>query len=272
MKTITEPKRLGKRPEMTPETTASPHPVRRLAAGALNLLLPPTCPACQVPVAPGIDTGGGLCADCWSALNFLSRPHCDHCGHPFETAMHETMLCGACVRERPPFQRARAALVYDDASRDLVLGFKRADRTDWAPLFARWLADAGTELLADCDLVVPVALHWSRLLSRRFNQAAELARPLAKRTGVSFAPEVLVRTRRTPVQGHLGFRARERNVRGAFRVPSAQVRKVEGKAVLLVDDVFTTGATARACTRALLAAGARRVDILTLARVVRSSP
>ena len=237
----------------------------RVPAVALNVLLPPQCLGC----ARMVEEPGSLCAACWERLDFLAPPHCAACGFPFEFDHGEDTLCGACARIPPVYERARAVLRYDDASRDLILGFKHADRTFAAPAFSRWMARAGAELLEDADLIVPVPLHRLRLLSRRYNQAALLAHGIAKASGITVVPDLLVRTRRTPSQGRLSPARRRRNVRGAFAVKGARAGLLKGRRVLLIDDVLTTGATVSACTRALRRAGAKAADVLTLARVVR---
>jgi ComF family protein len=238
---------------------------RRAGAGLLNTVLPPRCLKCGAAV----DRAGALCAACWPALAFLAPPLCACCGYPFEFDLGPGALCGSCAAEPPEYQRARAVLRYDDASRDLVLRFKHGDRIDSAPAFGRWLARAGAELLAEADLIAPVPLHWWRLFRRRYNQAALLASALAGATGRPAVNDLLVRKRATPSQGGLGRAERRRNVAGAFAVHPRRRAGLGDKRVLLVDDVLTTGATAEACARALLKAGARAVDVLTLARVVR---
>ena len=206
----------------------------------------------------------------WRRVRFLSAPVCEACGVPFEADPGPGALCAPCAIEPPSFSRARAAFAYDGDSRGLILAFKHGDRTDSAPVFGAWLMRAGAELLADSDVIVPVPLHWTRLFVRRYNQAALLAHALHARSGVPVAPGFLVRRRRTPSQGTLGRAARRRNLAGAIAVPDKRRAHVAGKRILLIDDVLTTGATADACARALSAAGARAVDVLTLARVVRT--
>ena len=239
---------------------------RRTGQRVLDAVLPPRCLKC----ATVVDALGALCPTCWSAVTFIAAPLCACCGVPFEFDMGVDALCGACARERPVFGRARAAFRYDEDSKDLILRFKHADRTDAAPAFARWLARAGAPLLDDADLVVPVPLHWLRLFSRRYNQAALLASALGKVAGKPAVNDLLVRRRRTPSQGGLGAAARRRNVAGAFALHRRRRPLVAGKRVLLVDDVFTTGATVSSCAQAMLRGGARAVDVLTLARVVRT--
>lgn len=182
---------------------------------------------------------GGLTGDGWSRIVFIAEPACDGCGAPFEHDLSlpgaEAARCAACLARPRAFARARAACLYDDASRDLILQFKRADRTDLAPLFARWLSRAAAPLLDDCDVIAPVPLHPARMLARRYNQAAEMARPLAALTGLAYRPDALVRRRATQTQGGKSRSGRKRNVAGAFGVSPARAAQVAGKRVLLVD-------------------------------------
>ena len=182
------------------------------------------------------------------------------------------MLSPEAIADPPPFGRLRAAVLYDGLAARLVAALKYGDRTDLAVLMAGWMARAGRELLETADLVVPVPLHRGRLWRRRLNQAAELARHLVhqeKRRGqaLAFAPTALVRAKATRSQVGLGRELRRANVRGAFAVPRWWKEAVAGKRVLLVDDVFTTGATVASATRALKRAGASEVDVLCFARV-----
>ncbi|MGQ9369125.1 ComF family protein [Azospirillum sp. ST 5-10] len=244
---------------------AAPRGLARLAEAALDALLPPRCLCCGEIV----DRQGGLCPTCWAGLTFIAPPLCACCGLPFAFAVPGEALCGACVAAPPAFARARSVLVYDDASRPLVLGFKHGDRTHAARAFGAWLARAGAELLAEADLLVPVPLHRWRLFARRYNQAALLAQAVARVSGVPAAPDLLVRRRRTRSQGGLDREGRARNVAGAFALRPGRADRVAGRSVVLVDDVLTTGATVGECAKALTRAGAARIAVLTLARVVR---
>ncbi|HEY5337894.1 MAG TPA: ComF family protein [Rhizomicrobium sp.] len=239
---------------------------RRVGRAVLDLLFPPLCIICRETVREP----GSLCPDCWQTIGFLDGPACSTCGLPFEFDVGEGTLCATCLSRPPAFDKARSVMRYDENSRDPILALKHSDRHDVAPAFARWLERAGRELIADTDLLVPVPLHRWRLWSRRYNQSALLARELAKLTGRTFDPLALVRIRPTPSQGEMASaKARRKNVRGAFKANPDRATAIKGRNVLLIDDVLTTGATVDACARALKRAGAAKVGVLTLARVVR---
>ena len=239
----------------------------------LDVVLPPRCLACGDTVM----RQGSLCGPCWGGLRFISAPLCACCGLPFEVdpgpeSDGSGVLCGACVRRQPTFDSARSVMVYDDGSRDLVLGFKHGDQTHGAPAFAAWLQRVGSGLLAEADLIAPVPLHRWRLVKRRYNQAALLANALGRLGEVPVIPDLLVRRRRTRSQGGLDRDARARNVRAAFAVGRRHAGATAGKRIILVDDVLTTGATVEECAKVLKRAGAAHVGVLTLARVARPQP
>ncbi|MEQ1930575.1 MAG: ComF family protein [Parvularculaceae bacterium] len=234
------------------------------ARAALDLLLPPLCPITGERVAaPGLLSASG-----WSQLQFIDDPSCATCGVPFA---HEGdgATCAQCIAEPPAFDRARAGVVYDEASHKLIVAFKHSDRTELAPLLAGWLARASAAIDFTDALIVPCPLHPMRLLGRRYNQAALLALALGERAGAEVAVEALLRVKATPPQQKLSAEARRRNVAGAFAANKRWQKRLEGRAVILIDDVLTTGATLSACARALKKAGAVRVDALVLARVNR---
>ncbi|MGA9794120.1 MAG: ComF family protein [Rhizomicrobium sp.] len=242
---------------------------RRAGRMMLDFLYPPLCATCRAPVSEP----HALCSECWKAIAFLEGPMCVICGLPFELDPGSDTVCGACHAHPPPFDSARSVMRYDDASRKSILALKRADRLDLALPFARWLERAGKPIIAQADAILPVPLHWRRLWTRRYNQSAVLARLISRHSGKPLDLLSLRRVRPTPSQGEMvSAKARRRNVRGAFNVDPARQPFVAEKTVLLIDDVLTTGATVAACARALKRAGAARVLVLTLARVVRPLP
>lgn len=205
----------------------------------------------------------------WAKLRFLGAPWCACCGFPFETAAKADDLCAACIAEPPDFDVARAALAYDALSARFVLDLKRSGRRDGLATFAGWMRAAARPELATADLVIPAPLHWRRLAQRGFNQAVWLGHALAKLEGRPFHPAVLDRVKARRSQEGLNAAQRRRNVTGAYRVARGRGALVAGRRILLVDDVYTTGATVNACARALKRAGAAAVSVVTLARVVR---
>ena len=230
----------------------------------VDLILPPACPACRA--ASG--SGAALCAGCWASVRFLAPPLCPVLGAPFAHDMGPGIVSAAVLADPPPFARARSAVVYEDTARRLVHALKYRDRHEVAGFMARAMIRAGRELLADCELIVPVPLHPRRLWLRRYNQAVLLTDRIGRESGIPVEPMVLQRIRRTRQQVGLSGREREANVRGAFRVLMPEKPMIGGQRVLLVDDVYTSGATVRAASRALTRGGAAAVDVLTFARVV----
>jgi ComF family protein len=236
----------------------------RAALGhAVSVALPRLCASCREPV-----DGEGLCAACWSKLGFIAPPYCERLGIPFAFDPGPGTLSMEAIADPPVYDRARAAVCYDEVARALAQAFKYSDRLDLAPMMGRWMANAGRDLLADADLLVPVPLHWRRQWARRFNQAALLAEVLGRESGVAVGHGLIKRVKATRHQVGLARSERALNVQGAFRVPSDAKIRITGRRLVLVDDVLTSGATTEACTKALLRAGAARVDVLVFARVV----
>ncbi len=238
--------------------------LRRGGKIILDIALPPLCPSCREPLGDGV----GLCAPCWSKLALIEKPYCARLGIPFAYDPGPGILSMEAIAAPPAYDRARAAVRYDDVARALVQRFKYHDRLDLAPMMGRWMARAGSELLADADALLPVPLHWRRLWARRFNQAAALAGTISEIAEVPVLHGAIARVRATPQQVGLSKPQRADNVQGAFRVPQERKADIAGRRLVLVDDVLTSGATADTCARALLRAGAAHVDVLVFARVV----
>jgi ComF family protein len=238
---------------------------RQTAKFALDIALPTLCVACREPV-----DGEGVCAECWARLSFIEPPYCPRLGIPVVYDPGPELLSMEAIASPPAYQRARAAVRYDDVARTLVHALKYHDRTDLAPTMGRWMARAGRELLGQADVLVPVPLHWRRGWSRRYNQSGALARAIGRQSGVEVATEALRRVRATEQQIGLSRAQRASNVQGAFKVAPDRMADIQGRRVVLVDDVLTSGATTDACARALLRAKAAQVDVLVFARVVDS--
>ena len=218
----------------------------------------------RAPLGDGV----GLCPSCWSKLSLIEPPYCARLGIPFTYDPGPGLLSMEAIADPPAYDRARAAVRYDDISRALVLSFKYGDRLDLAPMMGKWMARAGRELLSEADALLPVPLHWRRLWARRFNQSAALAGAISDIAGLPVLHGALKRVRATPQQVGLSKTERADNVQGAFRVPAEEKANVAGRRLVLIDDVLTSGATVDTCARALLRAGAAHVDVLVFARVV----
>ncbi|MCG6121454.1 MAG: ComF family protein [Microvirga sp.] len=230
----------------------------------VTLAYPPSCIACGAAT----DRPHALCAACWSGVAFIERPFCERLGTPFALDIGGPLLSPSAIADPPVFARARAVAAYDGAARLLTHRLKYNDRAELAEAMGRMMTRAGSELLADADLLVPVPLHRWRLWRRRFNQAAALAAVVARISGTPCDMEALERVRRTRSQVGLTRSQRRDNLQGAFKVPQAARPRLEGRRVVVIDDVLTTGSTANAVSRALLRGGAKSVDVLCFARVV----
>jgi ComF family protein len=235
---------------------------RAVYRALVDVALPQLCAACREPVE-----GSGLCPACWSKLSFIARPYCERLGIPFQYDPGPGMLSMAAIADPPAYNRARAAVRFDEISRALVHALKYGDRLDLAPMMGRWIGHAGREILAEADALVPVPLHWRRQWARRFNQSAMLAAAVSGETGVPIATGALKRVKATVQQVGLSRTERASNIQGAFKVPDSGKPLVRGRRLVLIDDVLTSGATVEGCARALNRAGAANVDVLVFARV-----
>lgn len=236
---------------------------RKGLEAVLDFVLPPRCLSCGTEV----EKSGTLCHGCWGELSFIMDPFCESCGVPLPESLPGGMICPECSSEPPPYAKARAALTYKGSVMRLVSRYKYHDQLQATLLFTGWMQLAGGRLIEEADMVVPVPLHWKRLFLRRYNQAAELARTLAKVNAKPYASTLLIRRKDTKAQASLSRVGRVANVKGAFALhPKLAKDAVKDKTILLIDDVMTTGATIASCAKVLRKAGARKVLVLTVAR------
>ena len=235
---------------------------------ALHLLYPPQCISCGAAVTSDF----GLCAECWHNTPFIGGLVCDQCGLPLQgTIGPERVLCDDCMMIARPWERGRSALLYGDNARSLVLALKHGDRMDLARPAAAWMTKVAQPILKPGMLVVPVPLHWFRLVRRKYNQAALLSKSVARLAGLKQCPDALVRRRPTGTQDGKTRDGRFANLLGAFIVPPRREAVIRSRDILLVDDVMTSGATFAAATEALFAVGAQSVSVLSLARVAKEA-
>ena len=233
--------------------------------GFFNFLIPARCLHCRVMVTADYS----LCGPCFCQLVFLEGRQCKRCGRPFvdKEGQIGQQICGACILNPPLYQQTRSAILYDQHSKKLILSFKHYDRIDFVQLFAKWLTRAGKDIIPFTDVIIPVPLHWRRLMARQYNQAGLLAAAVSQQSNRPLLLRGLHRKRATLSQGKMTARQRRLNVQRVFVVPKKYDPSIAQKNILLIDDVMTTGATVAACTKALLQAGARSVYVLVLARV-----
>ncbi|WP_424941364.1 double zinc ribbon domain-containing protein [Aliiroseovarius sp. S253] len=235
---------------------------------ALHLIYPPQCVSCDAPT----DTDFALCAECWRETPFITGLSCDLCGEPLPGEDDGSIVhCDACMTRQRPWKQGRSALLYRGNARRMILALKHGDRPELARSFAPWLARAGEDIMQDGLLIVPIPIHWTRRLKRRYNQAAELSRALARETGLEHAPQALVRLRRTAMHDGMNVEDRFSNMDRAISAHSKHGAILQGRDVLLLDDVMTSGATFHAAAHAATRAGAESVKVLSLARVARDA-
>ena len=232
----------------------------------LHLIYPPQCLTCEARVT----TDFGLCGACWRETPFITGLVCCKCGTPLPGQDEGAeVLCDDCLTIARPWAAGRAALLYQDNGRALVLALKHGDRLDLVKPAAQWLQAAAGPMLRRDMLVAPVPLHWRRLLRRRYNQAAMLSGALARRAGLEHCPDLLRRLRQTGTQEGRNRDGRFANMADALSLTPRQAKRVEGRHLLLVDDVMTSGATLAAAAEACIAGGAADVSVLVLARVAK---
>ncbi|AXI48674.1 amidophosphoribosyltransferase [Sulfitobacter sp. SK012] len=232
------------------------------------MIYPARCLTCGKTV----DTDFGLCGSCWRDTSFVGGTICDGCGiQLLGVENNELVRCDACMAEPPPWKQGRSALIYRDTGRKLVLALKHGDRQEIAKPAALWMANAARGIMRDDMIILPIPLHWLRLLKRRYNQSALLAKALSGQSGLPWNPDLLLRSQQTQSLGGLGRAARYQTLENAITVSPGKRHRIVGRPVLLIDDVMTTGATLGAATRACLDAGSGPVRVLTLARAAKDT-
>lgn len=231
----------------------------------IDFVLPPRCLNC----GKVINNDNGLCGECFSGISFITSPYCKKCGIPLaKTISDNGIICMDCLdgKKKKYFRLSRAMIEYDKSSKKIVLDFKFLDHLENKKLLVNWLEIAGKDIFNEgVDLILPVPLHYTRVFERKYNQSAILAKELAKRKGIDIDFGCLKRCKKTQPQVMCSGKNRKKNVKGAFEVIDNS--KIKGKRIVLVDDVYTTGSTLRECAKALLKAGAKSVDTLTIAKV-----
>jgi len=237
---------------------------RRLWRSLIDFVAPPKCLVCHVAVLEP----ASLCLSCWANLKHIDTPVCNVLGTPFAYDQGEGAISPAALADPPNWNRARAAVAYDEASRGLVHGLKYRDTMEAGLLMARLMARAGRPVIQEADVIIPVPLHRFRLWSRRFNQAALLAQQISRQFGKPCVTDVLLRSKASRSQVGLSFDERRQNVAKVFHVTAEGIGHISGRRILLIDDVLTTGATAGSCAAVLKKAGATQVDVLTFALVL----
>ena len=224
----------------------------------INFIIPHTCLKCKT-----INIDYGLCSDCFKDISFITAPNCKSCGKPFVNKT-KGKYCGVCLRKKPKYI-LRSAVVYNDNSSPLILKFKHGDGTHIAPYMANEMTKVIQDLVEDIDLIIPVPLHKFRLLKRKYNQSAYLAKIIGKNINKPCDYTRVKRIKNTASQGNKSFSARVKNIRSAFLINNANIKN---KNILIVDDVHTTGATINELSKTLLNSGAKQIYAVCFARVV----
>ncbi|MBR2300086.1 MAG: ComF family protein [Alphaproteobacteria bacterium] len=240
--------------------------MKKILSYLFNIVFPPRCLYC----GKIISSPNSICEECFEKISFISAPYCQICGIPFEVEKQtpKNLICPSCAAHKRLTRLNRSAIVYDDFSKNGILSFKFHDKLAFSKLFTKWLKLSGKDIFEQgVDLIIPVPLSYRRLLRRRYNQAAILAKELSELTGIKTDLMILKRIKHTKAQSLLSHHVRLKNVRNAFEVSKPQ--NIKGKRILLIDDVMTTGATLCECAKVLIKAGAESVDTLTVARTLR---
>lgn len=232
----------------------------------IDAILPPRCLVC----GKVINSDNSLCNDCFNNITFISSPYCKKCGAPLVDGVLDDLLCIKClnIKNKNVFRLSRSAIVYDEFSKKIILDFKFLDHLENKDLLVNWLIMAGKDIFEEgVDLIIPVPLHFTRILKRKYNQSAILAKDVALRKNIDIAFNALYKVKMTSPQVKCVGKERKKNLKGAFCVKNKKL--IKGKRILIIDDVYTTGSTLKECAKVLLKSGAKSVDTLTVAKVCK---
>lgn len=229
------------------------------AAKAIRLIFPKACVSCECIIDKNFD----LCSECSGKINFLIKHYCNVCGFVITSDIY---TCGKCIINPPPFTVLRSVFAYDENSKNMIINFKFFDNLNYVRVFAKWMYQANTDIFKNADIIIPIPLHKMRLFKRKYNQAALLSKEINKLSDLPYAPLAIKRVRHTTPQAGLSLKQREKNLKNVFSIVDREI--IKNKIVILIDDVVTTGATARSCSQEILNSGAKEVRVLSLARTV----
>ncbi len=235
--------------------------IKKLIENLLSSIFPKTCLICN-----RIINGGNFCLEDWNRLHFLQTPACNICFQPFEFKIDDEMVCGKCLQKPPEYFKALAVFNYDEASKTLITKFKYFDQINLAKYFAELMFKQAKEILPDVDFIAPIPLHKLRIISRKYNQSALLAKNIATLGDKKLLLDLLIRTKNNKPQASLNQRMRRKNVVGIFKAKERYYQEIKGRNVLLIDDVITTGSTIESCCKVLKKAGVAKIYVLTLAK------
>lgn len=229
----------------------------------LNFLFPEKCLICEKHIEQN-----KICNDCWGKCTFITKPYCSLCSHPFEYETSDNAICGACVMKKPKYDRGISIFKYDEYSKKLIHSFKYKDQLHILDYFINLIINRAKDILDNTDIIAPIPIHKHKLLKRGYNQAALLAFNVAKKTKIYYCPQLLIKDKSTPPQAGLNKSQREKNIKNSFKLNSKFSKNIEGKKILLIDDVITTGATIKECCKILQKAKPAKIFVISLAKRV----
>lgn len=235
--------------------------ITKLLNFILDIIFPQKCYLCEE-----ISETKGICHACWKKINWISEPKCKICGYPFILEIDN--VCGKCLQEKPYFDKAISVFEYNDFSKKLIVMFKHYDLTNLMEQIANMMYGVSEQEIKNSHAIIPVPISFYKRIRRKYNQSELIAQKISQLSGIKYEPRILIKQKNTQDQEELSAQKRKRNLIGAFSLNKHAFDKINGKKVVLVDDVFTTGATANECSKILKKNGAVSITLITLARVL----